>query len=54
VLLVHGFNLDARGLAALALFPIVGAVAEAKSPHTWDQPFIFASCALVALGLSFL
>jgi len=52
VLLVHGFSFDLREIAALALFPIVGMLAEAKSPHTWDQPFIFASCAIVALGIS--
>jgi len=54
VLLLHGLALDARGVAALALFPIVGALVEARSPHTWDQPFIIASCGLVAVGLSFI
>ena len=54
VVIAHDFALDAKGLAALALFPIVGALAEARSPHTWDQPFIIASCALVSVGLSFL
>lgn len=53
VLIVHGVALTPQGWLALALFPIVGAVAEAKSPHTWDQPFIIAACALVAVGLSF-
>lgn len=52
VLIVHGVALTPQGWLALVLFPIVGAVAEAKSPHTWDQPFIIAACALVAVGLS--
>jgi len=52
VMIVHGFTLDPKALIALALFPLVGMIAEAKSPHTWDQPFIIGSCALVAVGLS--
>lgn len=52
VLLVHGLTIDSKALAALALFPIAGTLAEAKSPHTWDQPFIIGCCALVAVGLS--
>jgi dolichol kinase len=30
------------------LFPTVATLAEAKSPHTWDQPFIIGSCGLTA------
>ena len=52
VLMMHGFSMDAEALLALALFPVVGMLAEAKSPHTWDQPFIMASCALVAVAIS--
>ena len=29
---------------ALLILPFAGALAEAKSPHTWDQPFIIAAC----------
>lgn len=54
VSIVHGFVFDAQTLVAFAVFPIVGAIAEAKSPHTWDQPFIIASCALAAIGMSFI
>lgn len=32
------------------LIPLAGALAEARSPHTWDQPFIVAGCGL-ATGL---
>lgn len=53
VFIVHGLSPDVPTLLALATFPIVGAIAEAKSPHTWDQPFIIASCAAVAICLSF-
>jgi len=52
VLIVHGFSMDPKALLALALFPVVGMLAEAKSPHTWDQPFIMLSCALVAVSIS--
>ena len=54
VLIVDGSYWDTQTLAALVLFPCVGALAEAKSPHTWDQPFIIASCALVAVCVSLL
>lgn len=40
-------------LWALALFPIILTLAEARSPHTWDQPFIFLAGGLIALGLAF-
>ena len=52
VLLLHGFQMNAQSLLALALFPIIGMIAEAKSPHTWDQPFIIGTCAMTAVGLS--
>jgi len=52
VLLLHSFQLNAQSLIALALFPIVGTIAEAKSPHTWDQPFIIGACAVTAFCLS--
>ncbi len=52
VLMVHGFSLDTQGWLALALFPTMGTLAEAKSPHTWDQPFIIGSCAVIAVCLS--
>ncbi len=52
VLLVHRFEINPQSAAALLTFPIIGAIAEAKSPHTWDQPLIIASSALVAVVLS--
>jgi len=52
VLLLHDFQINAQSLVALALFPIIGTIAEAKSPHTWDQPFIIGTCAVTAIGLS--
>jgi len=53
VLILQGWPMDTQALLALLLFPIVGTLVEAKSPHTWDQPFIIGSCALVAVGLSY-
>ena len=38
---------------ALGVVPLVSTVAEAKSPHTWDSPFIFAATGL-ALALIYL
>lgn len=52
VLLLHGFQMNMQSLLALALFPIIGTIAEAKSPHTWDQPFIIGACAATAIGLA--
>jgi len=34
---------QAQFIMALATVPIVSTLAEAKSPHTWDSPFIFAA-----------
>lgn len=34
--------------AALLVYPLALTLAEAKSPHTWDQPFIFLAAALAA------
>jgi len=31
---------------SLILLPAIATFAEAKSPHTWDQPIILAACAL--------
>jgi hypothetical protein len=33
---------------AFLLLPTVATIAEARSPHTWDQPFIIGSCGLTA------
>lgn len=34
---------------AMILVPIGATLAEAKSPHTWDSPFIFGVCGLLLL-----
>ncbi len=47
-LATYGFSSNLEFFLSLLLFPIVATIAEAKSPHTWDQPFIVASCALTA------
>jgi len=52
VLLVHGLPLGPEAWFALGLFPIAGMLAEAKSPHTWDQPFIVGVCGVVAFAIS--
>ncbi len=38
-------------LWSLILIPIVTTIAEAKSPHTWDQPFIIGSCGLISANI---
>ncbi len=34
-------------IMALLTVPLVATVAEAKSPHTWDSPFIFAATGII-------
>jgi dolichol kinase len=34
-------------IMGLMVVPLVATVAEAKSPHTWDSPFIFAATGIV-------
>jgi dolichol kinase len=36
---------------ALMLFPPLVTLAEARSPHTWDQPFMLAACGLASGGV---
>jgi phytol kinase len=36
---------------ALMLIPITSTLAEAKSPHTWDSPFIFLFTGLALIGI---
>jgi dolichol kinase len=36
---------------ALAAVPITAMLAEAKSPHTWDSPFIFLFTGLALIGI---
>lgn len=35
-------------LWSLMLIPVITTIAEAKSPHTWDQPFIIGSCGVIS------
>jgi dolichol kinase len=46
----HQIQWNSTGALVLAalLLPTVATIAEAKSPHTWDQPFIIGSCGLTA------
>ena len=46
--LYYSFAYSAQFLWSLMLMPIVATIAEAKSPHTWDQPFIIGSCGLIS------
>ncbi len=52
VLLLHGATPLGHGVGelmlALLLIPPLATLAEAKSPHTWDQPFIVAACSVGA------
>ncbi|WP_371223310.1 hypothetical protein [Roseovarius sp. 2305UL8-3] len=48
----YGFTSDSEFFLALVLFPVVATFAEAKSPHTWDQPFIVGCCGLTASAIS--
>ena len=36
---------------ALAFLPAATTIAEAKSPHTWDQPFIIGICAAISTAM---
>lgn len=35
----------------MLVVPVVSTLAEAKSPHTWDSPFIFAATGLTLVGI---
>jgi dolichol kinase len=48
----QGFS-ELQFWVGLASVPLVATVAEAKSPHTWDSPFIFGATGL-ALALIYL
>jgi dolichol kinase len=39
---------------ALALLPIVLTITEAKSPHTWDNPFMHLTGGLTTIGIIYL
>ncbi len=45
-----GFTTD-QFIAAVIGVPIVATLAEAKSPHTWDSPFIFGATGLALAGV---
>jgi hypothetical protein len=38
---------------ALAIIPISAAITEARSPHTWDSPFLFLVLGAELLLLSY-
>jgi dolichol kinase len=38
-------------VAALIVLPIALTLAEAKSPHTWDEPVMFATAMLISLAI---
>lgn len=40
-------------IVALAVIPISATVLEAKSPHTWDQPFMLLGLGLELLAISY-
>jgi len=44
------FN-QSQFIVALLLVPIISTLAEAKSPHTWDSPFIFLFTGIALLGV---
>lgn len=44
----NGFGGPGAFYLTLILFPIVATLVEAKSPHTWDQPFLIGSSGLLA------
>lgn len=56
VLLVQAYGLGFWGEFwwALLLVPAVATLAEAFAPHTWDQPFIIASCWLASYAIGWL
>ncbi|PKK86133.1 MAG: hypothetical protein CVT48_02405 [Thermoplasmata archaeon HGW-Thermoplasmata-1] len=41
LLFINSFTII-QFITALIAFPIVMTLAEAKAPHTWDNPFLFA------------
>jgi dolichol kinase len=52
VIVIIGFSScfsSVQFMAALFLVPVVATLAEAKSPHTWDSPFIFLFTGLTLL-----
>lgn len=40
------FPVTGQFALTLVLVPLFATIAEARSPHTWDQPFIIASCGI--------
>ena len=41
IVLFHNYFSPTQFIISLFAIPTVATVAEAKSPHTWDSPFIF-------------
>ena len=36
---------------AVTLLPVIATIAEARAPHTWDQPLIFGACAFTSCAI---
>ncbi len=51
VLLTRGVYSGAQFATAMAIVPLAGAVAEARSPHTLDAPFVAAVCGLALFAI---
>ena len=52
--ITYGFRNASEYYLALLLIPIVVTIAEAKSPHSWDQTFIVGCCGLTASTITWL
>jgi phytol kinase len=51
---VIGFEVSFIGKqfwVALVLFPVIMTITEAKSPHSWDQPFIYLISGLLLIAI---
>jgi dolichol kinase len=51
VLAFHAMFTAPQLMVALAAVPLLMTLAEARAPHTWDQPFLFLTGSLALLGI---
>ncbi len=51
LIVFHNHMTAAQFIISIFIVPIVATLAEAKSPHTWDSPFIFLFTGVALLAI---
>ena len=51
LIMFHNYMTSMQFIVSIFIVPLIATIAEAKSPHTWDSPFIFFFTGIALLSI---